>query len=168
MSPIQSKAQQGAMYAAASGHSTLGIPKSVGQEFVNAGPAKPSFSSLPGHAVSAAAHLGVSASKPKKKKHSGRGKPGASHLAQLTQAHGQGQFQQAKVHALNYANAVTKHLTGTPTPMADNAADDSETDDMTPTPAAPPSTAAPSAPSGSSSGVSKLSQFAAMMRKRAG
>lgn len=38
--PIQSKAQQRAMHAAASGHSTLGIPKKVGKEFVSAGPAK--------------------------------------------------------------------------------------------------------------------------------
>jgi hypothetical protein len=32
--PIQSQAQRGAMYSAAAGHSTLGIPKKVGQEFV--------------------------------------------------------------------------------------------------------------------------------------
>lgn len=37
--PIQSEAQRRAMYAAAAGHSTLGIPKSVGQDFVAAGPA---------------------------------------------------------------------------------------------------------------------------------
>lgn len=32
--PIKSQAQRGAMYAAAKGKSTLGIPKSVGAEFV--------------------------------------------------------------------------------------------------------------------------------------
>ena len=32
--PIKSQAQRGAMYAAAQGKSTLGIPKSVGKEFV--------------------------------------------------------------------------------------------------------------------------------------
>ena len=32
--PAKSKAQLRAMYAAASGHSTLGIPQSVGQEFI--------------------------------------------------------------------------------------------------------------------------------------
>ena len=32
--PIVSQAQRGAMYSAAAGKSTLGIPKSVGQEFV--------------------------------------------------------------------------------------------------------------------------------------
>jgi hypothetical protein len=38
--PIQSKAQNRAMRAAAEGRSTLGIPKSVGREFVAAGKAK--------------------------------------------------------------------------------------------------------------------------------
>jgi len=32
--PVKSKAQQKAMYAAAEGESTLGIPKKVGKEFV--------------------------------------------------------------------------------------------------------------------------------------
>ena len=36
--PIKSKAQQAAMYAAAAGKSTIGIPKKVGKEFVKAGP----------------------------------------------------------------------------------------------------------------------------------
>lgn len=44
--PIESKAQQRAMYAAAEGKSTLGIPKKVGKEFVDAGPAK---AKLPQH-----------------------------------------------------------------------------------------------------------------------
>ena len=35
--PIKSKAQLGAMYAAAEGKSTIGIPKKVGKEFVKAG-----------------------------------------------------------------------------------------------------------------------------------
>jgi hypothetical protein len=34
--PAVSKAQNAAMHAAASGHSTLGIPKKVGKEFVSA------------------------------------------------------------------------------------------------------------------------------------
>ena len=37
--PFVSKDQQKAMYAAASGKSTIGIPKKVGKEFVKAGPA---------------------------------------------------------------------------------------------------------------------------------
>jgi hypothetical protein len=44
--PLESKAQAGAMYAAAEGKSTLGIPKKVGKEFVAAGKAKPK---LPEH-----------------------------------------------------------------------------------------------------------------------
>lgn len=38
--PYVSKAQQKAMGAAASGKSTLGIPKKVGEEYIEAGPAK--------------------------------------------------------------------------------------------------------------------------------
>lgn len=37
--PIVSEQQRKAMYSAAAGHSTLGIPKSVGKDFVAAGPA---------------------------------------------------------------------------------------------------------------------------------
>ena len=37
--PYESKAQKGAMFAAAAGKSTLGIPKKVVKEFVKAGPA---------------------------------------------------------------------------------------------------------------------------------
>ena len=37
--PIESKAQRRAMYAAKEGHSTLGIPKKVGADFVAAGDA---------------------------------------------------------------------------------------------------------------------------------
>lgn len=38
--PMKSKAQMGAMHAAAEGKSTLGIPKKVGKEFVAAGKAQ--------------------------------------------------------------------------------------------------------------------------------
>ena len=41
--PYKSDAQRKAMYSAASGKSTLGIPKKVGQDFVAAGPAKPNL-----------------------------------------------------------------------------------------------------------------------------
>jgi hypothetical protein len=37
--PVVSRAQQKAMYAAAAGKSTLGIPKKVGKDFVAATPA---------------------------------------------------------------------------------------------------------------------------------
>ena len=39
--PINSEAQRRAMYAAAAGKSTLGIPKKVGEEFVAAGTSIP-------------------------------------------------------------------------------------------------------------------------------
>lgn len=51
--PILSKAQQGAMYSAAAGKSTIGIPKSVGQDFVAAGPAGGSYARLPEKAAGA-------------------------------------------------------------------------------------------------------------------
>lgn len=38
--PSTSRAQQRAMFAAAEGHSTLGIPKAVGKEFVAADKAR--------------------------------------------------------------------------------------------------------------------------------
>lgn len=38
--PMKSEAQMKAMYAAASGKSTLGIPKKIGKEFVKAGKAQ--------------------------------------------------------------------------------------------------------------------------------
>lgn len=46
--PVVSKAQNAAMHAAAAGHSTLGIPKSVGADFVAATPAG-SVKKLPKH-----------------------------------------------------------------------------------------------------------------------
>jgi hypothetical protein len=41
--PFKSKAQEGAMGAAAAGKSTLGIPKKVGKEFMKAGPSRPNL-----------------------------------------------------------------------------------------------------------------------------
>ena len=41
--PIKSEQQQKAMYAAAAGKSTLGIPKKVGKEFVKAGKSQPNL-----------------------------------------------------------------------------------------------------------------------------
>ena len=41
--PIVSKEQQKAMYAAAAGKSTLGIPKKVGKEFIKAGKSQPNL-----------------------------------------------------------------------------------------------------------------------------
>jgi hypothetical protein len=41
--PMKSKDQMAAMYAAAAGKSTIGIPKKVGKEFVKSGKAKPNL-----------------------------------------------------------------------------------------------------------------------------
>lgn len=43
-------------------------------------------------------------------------KPGADHLSKLQQAHGAGDLHGAKLHALNFANALTKHLKAPATP----------------------------------------------------
>lgn len=130
--------------------------------------------------LSIASHLGVSAgaptskptapagsgsrSAPKPKKRPGRGKPGASHLAQLTQAHGQGSYQQAKIHALNYANAVDKHLKSGGGAISDPSAmsqPDNDADDQGM--AAPAAPTAQNAPPAGPSGASRL---AMMMRGR--
>lgn len=88
--PAVSAKQERAMHAAASGKSALGIPAEVGREFIGEKPMK-------------------------KKAHRGRKpstKPGSKHLSALQKAHGEGKHAEAKVHALNYANAVHKHLAG--------------------------------------------------------
>ena len=59
--PSVSKAQHGAMEAAAHGHSTLGIPKSVGQDFATADKGK-SFEA--GGAVDSMPTMGVSSAYP--------------------------------------------------------------------------------------------------------
>jgi hypothetical protein len=59
--PSVSKAQHGAMEAAAHGKSTLGIPKSVGQDFTSADKGK-SFAS--GGAVGSMPTMGVSSAYP--------------------------------------------------------------------------------------------------------
>ena len=59
--PSVSKAQHGAMEAAAHGRSTLGIPKSVGQDFANADKGK-SFEA--GGAVDSMPTMGVSSAYP--------------------------------------------------------------------------------------------------------
>jgi hypothetical protein len=41
--PVESKDQLKAMFAAAAGKSTLGIPRKVGKEFIKAGKAKPNL-----------------------------------------------------------------------------------------------------------------------------
>lgn len=60
-------------------------------------------------------NMGLGAKKAPKPTHRGRkpsGKPGAQHLSAQTAAHGKGDFAGAKSAALNYANAIHKHMLG--------------------------------------------------------
>lgn len=134
--PPVSIAQSRAMHAAATGNSTLGIPMSVGREFIGDGPPK---KRLPAKAPSAP------------KTHRGRKpstKPGASHLGMLQQAHAAGDFKAAKTHALNYAKAVHAGAT-MPDDSATDGMSEPDTDDMpssvmTGVPPAPSKPAGPS------------------------
>lgn len=77
--PVQSQSQGRAMFAAAQGKSTLGIPKAVGQEFVGASQGQP-MSSLPEHVQ---AQQGA---KRKSRTHRGRRGRGKSATAHHTEA----------------------------------------------------------------------------------
>jgi len=94
-------------------------------------------------------NIGMPPSK-KKKTHRGRKpstKPGAQHLAALTQAHGAGNLQGAKTAALSYANAVHKHMTGMASmtePDADETGGPPDLDADDTTPPTPPAPKAPS------------------------
>lgn len=96
------------------------------------------------------------------KKHAGKSrrpkKPGGNHLAQLTQSHGAGDHHAAKIHALNYAKAITQHLKGSAasSPMGDDTA---VTGDAPATNTAPPAATSPA-------GASAPSSLAALMRSR--
>lgn len=89
------------MYAAAEGKSTLGIPKSVGQDFTAADPG----GSLP-------AHTGMPTGKKRRRGGRGKGGPGADHHANLNRAMASGDHTSAKKHALNLANSLHSHLNG--------------------------------------------------------
>lgn len=108
--PAESKAQFNAMQAAAHGHSTLGIPASVGKEFVAA---TPSPKALPMHAPSSSveAMTGLPSGKKKVRRGGGRhkAKPKLSHddhHKNLNAAMKQGDHASAKIHALHLANAL--------------------------------------------------------------
>lgn len=98
--PAESKAQFNAMQAAAHGHSTLGIPASVGKEFVAATPSS-----------SVEAMTGLPSGKKKVRRGGGRhkAKPKLSHddhHKNLNAAMKQGDHASAKIHALHLANAL--------------------------------------------------------------
>lgn len=70
---------------------------------------------------------GLPTGKPKHARgNKGSGKPFASHVGLIQKAHGAGDLHGVKVHALNLANAVTKHLKAA-APVPEPVGDDSET-----------------------------------------
>lgn len=98
------------MQAAAHGHSTLGIPASVGKEYIAA---TPSPKGLPSHAPisSIEAMTGMPSGKKKVRRGGGRhkAKPKLSHTdhhKNLNAAMKQGDPASAQHHALNLANAL--------------------------------------------------------------
>lgn len=98
----------------------------------------------------------------KKAVHRGRkpsGKPGASHLAKLQQAHSAGNLAEAKTHALNFAKAVHQAMQGT-----EPDADDSMTA-TNPEPAAPSMAPMSAPPKPMGNPRARLAQLA-MSRKR--
>lgn len=100
------------MRAAAAGNSTLGIPKSVGQDFSAADPG----GKLPAHAPSSSveALTGMPSGKKKTRRGGGRhkaAKPKVSadeHLKNVTAAMKKGDTASAKISALHLANALHK------------------------------------------------------------
>jgi hypothetical protein len=99
MSPMQSKAQNAAMHAAAQGNSTLGIPKSVGTDFVNASQGEP-VSALPQRA-GPSSPLEASTGLPSGKKGTHRGRRSRGNGGSVN-AHAE-----AKGHLANAQNAST-------------------------------------------------------------
>lgn len=95
--PFQSKAQAGAMFAAAQGKSNIGIPKSVGQEFVSASKGEPT-SPLPEYMD---AQRGHKAKTHRGRRSKGKGpKPTAPKTPSAHQA-------EAQTHIANAAKAPT-------------------------------------------------------------
>lgn len=111
--PVVSQSQNAAMHAAAQGHSTLGIPASVGKDFVNASHGV-NVSALPQRAPTSA--LESMTGMPTGKTHRGkrsRGKGPKNHAASaqqhakdVTSAMAAGDHAKAKTSALHLANAL--------------------------------------------------------------
>lgn len=100
--PSTSEAQRRAMQAAASGHLSLHIPQSVGQEYVAADHVAKQTGLPPGKRKT---HRGGGRNK-------GKGGPGAHHHNALNKAMADGDHATAKKHALNLANALHGHVKG--------------------------------------------------------
>lgn len=124
--PPVSQAQRAAMRAAAAGHSTLGIPKSVGQDFSAADPG----GKLPAHAGPSSALESMTGMPSGKKKtrrgggrHKGSAKPKLSaqdHHNALNAAMKKGDHAGAKISALHLAKALHK-ASAKPTVQATSA-----------------------------------------------
>lgn len=110
--PVVSQQQNAAMHAAAQGHSTLGIPASVGKDFVNASHGM-HVSALPQRVQSPLESMtGLPSGKTHRGKRS-RGKGPKNHAAVATQhakdvasAMASGDHAKAKTSALHLANAL--------------------------------------------------------------
>lgn len=124
------------MFAAKAGHSTLGIPQSVGADFANADPG----GSLPAHAPSSpprpSSAVEAMTGLPKGKKRVRRGggrhkKSHTQHMKDLQQHMASGNHAAAKSSALHLANALHAMSKSTGpkgqqgAPMADADGDDS-------------------------------------------
>jgi hypothetical protein len=114
--PVVSQQQNAAMHAAASGNSTLGIPASVGKEFVNASHGQ-NVSALPQRALTSPleAMTGMPSGKTHRGKRSrGNGPKNAppglakaqQHASDVSSAMASGNHAQAKTSALHLANAL--------------------------------------------------------------
>ena len=115
--PVTSQAQRRAMFAAAEGHSNLGIPKSVGQDFTAA---SKGITGLPERAKAAPppsrpsssleALTGIPGGRKPIRRGGGRMKKKTTtpqgHHANLNAAMASGNHQQAKIHALSLAKAL--------------------------------------------------------------
>lgn len=107
--PPVSQSQRAVMAAAASGHSSLGIPKSVGQEFMQADPG----GSLPAHKPSSSleAMTGLPSGKKRTRRGGGRHKSkpkvsAADHHKTLNDQMAKGDHAGAKISALHLAKAL--------------------------------------------------------------
>jgi hypothetical protein len=97
---MQSKAQNAAMHAAAEGNSTLGIPKAVGADFVNASQGE-AVSALPQKVKGPSSPLEAATGMPSGKKGTHRGKRSRGNGGAVN-AHAE-----AKGHLANAQNAST-------------------------------------------------------------
>jgi len=97
MSPMRSIAQNAAMHAAASGNSTLGIPASVGQDFVDASQGE-NVSALPQKVKGPSSSLEATTGIPSGKR---------THRGRRSRGNGAAHHAEAKTHLANAQSAST-------------------------------------------------------------